>query len=128
MKILLDPHILLWLAQGDSRLPGTWASMLRDGRSRLFLSDASVWEICIKYSLKRLDLPEHPHRWIPSTLARQKLEILPIHHRHILRVTDLPFHHHDPFDRLLVAQAIEEDLPLMTCDTAPEAVKGGCGG
>jgi PIN domain nuclease of toxin-antitoxin system len=114
MKVLLDTHALLWFLNGDTRLPMRWRSHLDD--ATLLLSDVSVWEISIKYSLKKLDLPEHPRIWFPKIVAQLGLLDLPIERRHVLRVTDLPPHHGDPFDRLLIAQALDDDLPLMTAD------------
>ena len=82
----------------------------------LYLSAASTWEIAIKYGLGKLQLPGRPTELIPELISRTAVVALPIHHSHALRVADLPMHHRDPFDRLLVAQAQLEDLPLLTAD------------
>lgn len=82
----------------------------------LYLSAASAWEIAIKYGLGKLILPGSPAELIPELMTRTAVAALPILHSHALRVADLPLHHRDPFDRLLVAQAQLEGLPILTAD------------
>jgi PIN domain nuclease of toxin-antitoxin system len=84
--------------------------------SDLYLSAASAWEIAIKYALKKLQLPEAPGRYVPSRLDAMRIAALPIEHEHALQVAELPPHHRDPFDRLLIAQARVESLPILTTD------------
>ena len=90
--------------------------LLEDPDNALVLSAASSWEIAIKYRLGKLSLPEPPARFVLPRLTRDGIEPLPVHHRHVCAVADLPDHHRDPFDRLLVAVAQAEDLPLVTAD------------
>ena len=82
----------------------------------LFLSAASAWEISIKFALGKLDLPAAPSRFIPSLMAQTGVTPLPILHSHALHVAELPPHHRDPFDRMLIAQAQLERLPILTAD------------
>ncbi len=87
-----------------------------DGSSTLILSAASSWEIAIKYSLGKLPLPEPPQTYIPTRMRRDAVDALPITHVHTLHVASLPHHHGDPFDRLLIAQAQLEGIPIVTAD------------
>ena len=114
MKLLLDTHCFLWWFANDPRL-GAPARELFSG-NEVFLSAASSWEIAIKVSLGKLTLPEPADTYVPSRLAAQEIQGLAIQHVHALRVESLPRHHQDPFDRLLVAQAQIEKLPILTAD------------
>lgn len=87
-----------------------------DAGNQLFLSSVSVWEIAIKYASGRLRLNEPPSEYVPSRMVRTLAEALPISHAHALRAGQLPLHHKDPFDRLLIAQAQIEGLPILTAD------------
>lgn len=116
MKILLDTHVWLWLQAAPERLSEHALAQLRDGANELYLSAASGWEIAIKHALGKLPLPEPPERYVPSRLETSGMAALPVAMRHTLRVADLPDHHRDPFDRLLVAQAQLESMRLMTVD------------
>lgn len=91
-------------------------AQLESPGTELFLSAASSWEIAIKYSLGKLRLPDRPERYIPRMLEASRTSGLMIKHAHALRVAELPPHHRDPFDRLLVAQAQVENLPLLSGD------------
>lgn len=84
--------------------------------NELVLSAASAWEIAIKYALGKLQLPEAPGEYVPRLMSRTGITPLPVYHRHALHVASLPTHHRDPFDRLLVAQAQLEELPILTAD------------
>jgi len=84
--------------------------------TELILSAASAWEISIKHGLGRLELPGMPEIIIPDLMLRSGVEALPISHSHALRAGGLPMHHGDPFDRLLIAQAQMEDIPILTAD------------
>ena len=84
--------------------------------NELVLSAASAWEIAIKFALGKIQLPEAPIEYIPRLMTRTGVTPLPVHHRHALHVATLPAHHRDPFDRLLVAQAQLELLPILTAD------------
>lgn len=87
-----------------------------DGNSTLILSAVSSWEIAIKYSLGKLPLPEPPQTYIPTRMRRDAVDGLAISHVHTLHVASLPHHHGDPFDRLLIAQAQLEGIPIVTAD------------
>lgn len=89
---------------------------LEDGNNTLLLSVVSSWEIAVKHSLGKLPLPEPPAEFVLSRLRRDGVETLHIQHRHVLAVADLPMHHRDPFDRLLIAQGRSENLPIATVD------------
>ena len=99
-----------------SKLGGEGSRLLEDAESELYLSSASSWEIAIKYRLGRLPLPEPPHIFIPPRLIRDGIEPLSVEHHHACQVANLPDHHRDPFDRLLIAQAQAEHLVLVTAD------------
>ena len=90
--------------------------MLNIRENIVFFSVASSWEIAIKFGLGKLELPQPQKEYIPRCLIDQEMSSLPIHHNHTLQAGDLPPHHRDPFDRLLIAQAQIEKLPIMTAD------------
>ena len=121
MSYLLDTHVWLWLVADPARIRSDLLSELRDGRTRLLLSAASAWEIAIKWAAGRIELPEPPSTYVPARMHRSSVHGLPIEHRHTLHVASLPKHHRDPFDRLLVAQAQLESLPILTADAAFES-------
>lgn len=116
MTYLLDTHVWLWLIGEPGRLRPELLDELRDPRTRLLLSAVSSWEIAIKWALGRLPLPEPPETYVPSRMLGSGVDGLAIEHAHALRVTDLPGHHADPFDRMLVAQAQVESCPIVTVD------------
>ncbi len=113
---LLDTHTFLWLATDDGRLGDTAREMVRDPATDLFLSVASVWELAIKKSLGRMDLTIPLSRFIEDQLKHLRTSLVDVRCDHALLVETLPFHHRDPFDRLLIAQAIVENLPLLSAD------------
>ena len=116
MRVLLDTHVFLWWITDDPRLSARARSVIGDGGNRLFLSAASGWEMAIKAALGRLELPDHPERFIPQQLSLNAIEALPVTMGHALHVYSLPLHHRDPFDRLIIAQAQLEKLPILTSD------------
>jgi PIN domain nuclease of toxin-antitoxin system len=89
---------------------------LRNPKNEIFFSVASTWEIVVKFSLGKLELPLPPSEYIPARLETLGHQVLPIHQDHVLRVETLPAHHRDPFDRILIAQSQTDDLSLMTAD------------
>jgi PIN domain nuclease of toxin-antitoxin system len=115
MELLLDTNALLWALAGDDRLGGATLH-IRDRRNRVYASAVSAWEIAIKAGLGRLTLPPNIGTWLPSELAHAHFTPLPISIDHALGVERLPRHHSDPFDRLLIAQAIHETLAIVTSD------------
>ncbi len=115
MNLLLDTQIFLWMNFELVRLSAIRA-MLEDNSNKLLLSAASSWEIAIKYGLGKLWLPEPPSSYVPSRMALGGVTGLAIEHSHTLAVADLPEHHRDPFDRLLVAQAKVANLRIVSSD------------
>lgn len=116
MKYLLDSGIWLWSITSTEKLNGKGREIIEAGDSEVYLSAASSWELSIKASLGKLHLPSHPGRCIPEFMARQRLLALPVTHLHAVKVYDLFLHHNDPFDRLIIAQAILENLVILTSD------------
>jgi PIN domain nuclease of toxin-antitoxin system len=116
MKILLDTHVFLWAAGKTSRLSPETIDLLANPETQKYLSIASTWEICIKFGKGMLPLPEHPRSFIPLTLANSDVTPMPVTLRDVIGVTDLPWHHGDPFDRLLISQARLNAMYLLTDD------------
>ena len=116
MKILLDTHTFLWWITDDQRLSGRARDIISDGGNELFLSAATGWEIAIKVQIGRLKLPEEPIRFILDQMRINAIQSLPVQMNHALHVSTLPQHHRDPFDRLLIAQAQLEELPVLSSD------------
>ncbi len=116
MRILLDTQVWLWMLMSPDRLCAQGRDLVEDPSNELLLSAASTWEIAIKASLGRLELPGPPEAAIPEMIESSQVTPLPILLPHTLRVAALPRHHRDPFDRLLVAQAQLEAVPILTAD------------
>lgn len=116
MKFLIDTHCWIWCFTAPEKLNESAQKMIVDHHNDIFLSVASIWEIVIKYSLGKLHLPLPPREYIPERLAKHNMTSLPIVDSHVMQVGELPNHHRDPFDRLLVAQAIVEKIPILTAD------------
>lgn len=115
MNLLLDTHVALWAITDSARLTPTARSLIESPRSTVWVSVASLWEIAIKHSLARGDMPvsgRDATRYFEASGYR----LLPIEAEHAAAVEDLPRHHQDPFDRLLIAQALTEPMRLMTHD------------
>lgn len=117
MKLLLDTHVWLWLQYQPERL-GSSLAMVEDPQHELLLSAASTWEIAIKWALGKLSLPTPPDDYVPARIASSGVTPLPVEIAHTLDVAALPWHHRDPFDRLLVVQAVAERATLVTADAA----------
>ncbi len=117
MKLLLDTHTFLWFVADNPLLPAP-ARTLLESDADLLLSTASLWELAIKISIGKLHLVKPYEKLVPEQLALNDVEILPISVAHLATVARLPFHHRDPFDRLLIAQALVEDLPIVGGDAA----------
>jgi len=116
VRALLDTHAFLWWIAGDERLSVHASQSIADGRNEIFVSAASIWEIAIKGRLGRLSIPGDPGRFIGGQIVENSFRGLPIVAGHALRVWELPDHHRDPFDRMLVAQAQVEGLALISRD------------
>ena len=117
MNLLLDTHAFLWFCQSDSGLSVPAKALIENPANRKLLSIASCWEIAIKSGLGKLKLGESSATYIPAALARTGFELFPIAVAHATGVEALPLHHRDPFDRLLVAQAIAEGIPIVSSDS-----------
>ena len=120
MKLLLDTHTFLWFINDNPRLSAR-AKALLESDADMLLSIASLWEIAIKSSIGKLALAQPYHIFLPQQLTDNDIEILPISLAHLNVVATLPFHHRDPFDRLLIAQTIAEQLPIISVDTMFDA-------
>ena len=116
MRLLLDTHVFLWWVEDAPELSRKARAAIASADNQCFLSLASSWEMAIKLSLGKLRLPDAIERFIPQQLAEHGFSQLQIDFRHVARVASLAFHHRDPFDRLLVAQAMEEKLSLVSAD------------
>ena len=116
MRLLLDTHTFLWWVDGGSRLTPKSRAAIARASNECLVSMATAWEIAIKQSLGKLKLPTSLERFFPQQLATNGFVLLGIELRHATRVASLPFHHRDPFDRLLAAQAIEETLIVVSAD------------
>jgi len=116
MRALLDTNSFLWFIVGDGRLSVTARDFIADLNNELILSAASLWEIAIKVSLGKLELLRPFAELIPDQLKENEVRVLHIKLSHLSVVVELPFHHRDPFDRLIIAQSISEDLPLISSD------------
>lgn len=116
MKSLLDTHAFLWYITEDSRLPESLTNSIRQKSNEVFLSVVSVWEILVKHQLGKLPLPEPADEYIRDRREKHQIGSLTLEEaslRHLLR---LPMHHRDPFDRMLICQALHHDLHVVTID------------
>jgi PIN domain nuclease of toxin-antitoxin system len=116
MRVLLDTHTLLWWIAGDDCLSSRALDVMGDAGNTLLLSAASGWEIAIKVGLGRIELPRPIGTFLSEQLRQNRIDVLPIQMGHAFRVQELPSLHRDPFDRMLVAQAQLERLPILTSD------------
>jgi PIN domain nuclease of toxin-antitoxin system len=116
VRLLLDTHAFLWWVGSTRDLSRKARSAVGSGRNECFVSIASGWEIAIKASLGTLKVDGALDRFLPEQLATNGFKPLPVDLKHCARVATLPFHHRDPFDRLLAAQALDEDLAIVTAD------------
>ena len=121
MKYLLDTHTLLWFLQGDKKLSDKARQLIDNPRNSKFLSIVSLWEIAVKVSLEKLVLDKSFERLFPEQLHFNRIQILDITVDSLIKLTTLPFHHRDPFDRLIIAQALVEELPIIGADAAFDA-------
>jgi PIN domain nuclease of toxin-antitoxin system len=115
-KYLLDTHTLIWFLEGDSQISPLAKSLVLDIDNQLFVSMASLWEMAIKTSIGKLTLTQ-PLEEIIKRLPLEFMELLPIEVPHVLAIQNLPFHHKDPFDRILIAQTITENIEIISIET-----------
>ena len=123
MKLLLDTHIFLWFIAGDLKLSAAARALIEDTANEKFVSAVSLWEIAIKYSLGKLDLIDDFDVLFPKQIEVNGFEILPIKIEHLSKLIALPFHHRDPFDRLLAAQTISENMQIVSVDEIFDSYK-----
>jgi len=116
MKVLLDTHSMLWWLAQDQRLSSMARETIGDGRNHLIWSMASSWEISVKVGIGKLTLGRPLQQLFADIVSDQGVELLPITHDHCTRLSTLPLHHRDPFDRMLVVQAQGERIPILSAD------------
>lgn len=121
MKVLLDTHTLLWFVEDSPNLPMTTRDLIANETTQRVVSIISLWEIAIKHSLGRLALSLPLEEFIATHIPADKVTLLPVTISHILAFAKLPWHHKDPFDRILVAQASNENIPIISIDKALDA-------
>ena len=116
MRILLGTPVFLWYIVLDAKLPATFRSAIQDPDNEVFLSVASIWEAIIKFQLRKLPLPSPPAEYLPQKRYAHGIATLPIDEGAMSYLAGLPSHHRNPFDRLLIAQALQHGLILATVD------------
>jgi PIN domain nuclease of toxin-antitoxin system len=115
MRFLIDTQILIWLIGISDKLPKNILKIIKDTENYIFVSDVSIWEIAIKFSIGKLKIPFELKNIIQE-IYRMNINILEITSEHVIKVAELPFHHKDPFDRLIISQSILENLPIISSD------------
>jgi PIN domain nuclease of toxin-antitoxin system len=118
MKLLLDTHTFVWFIDGNHNLSVEARNLIEDWRNQRFLSMASLWEMSIKVSLSKLELKMSFTELVKREVYRNAIELLEIRPEHLDELAKLPFHHKDPFDRLIIAQSLAEQIPVLTKDGA----------
>lgn len=118
MNLLLDTHTFLWFIDGSARLSPSARELIEDQGNAKLVSSASLWEMGLKISLGRLELAQPFEELIPAQMRMNGFGLLPLRVPHIAKIISLPFHHRDPFDRLLVGQCLVEGLSLVRADPA----------
>ena len=113
---MLDSHAFLWVGIGDDRLPGPVRDLIADARTKVVVSVATTWDLTLKALAGKLVLPASPAEHFAEHIDEFGYELLPVHQRHVTALPELPAIHQDPFDRILVAQALVEDLDLVSGD------------
>lgn len=118
MRLLLDTHIFLWFISGDKRLSDGFRESIRDPENEIYLSAVSLWEAIIKHQLGRLSLPQPPETYLPTQREQHQISSLSLDEASVSQLAKLPPIHRDPFDRMLICQAIEHGLTIVTVDNA----------
>jgi PIN domain nuclease of toxin-antitoxin system len=116
MKLLLDTHTFIWFVTDHPRLSVTAKALIESGNNEILVSIVSLWEIALKMSLGKLNMGATFDQLIPQQLIENDMTLLPIEVSHLYQLVQLPFHHRDPFDRLLIAQGVSAGLPLISRD------------
>ncbi|SRR5258706_5018342 len=118
MRALIDTHTLIWMAADEVKLGAMALGVSRDPANQLLVSIASLWELAIKTGLGKLNLSLSFAEFVTQVFDRFAIELLPITTDHLVTLTQLPYHHRDPFDRLLAAQCRSDVLPIVSIDSA----------
>lgn len=126
MKLLLDTHSFLWFISGSDSISSTARALIEEPSNQPLFSIASLWEMAIKLSIGKLSLAQSFETLIPQQMKLNGIELLSIEIDHVATVAKLPFHHRDPFDRLLIAQAMVEQIPIVSADSAFSAYAIEC--
>lgn len=121
MRILLDSHTFLWFVLGDAKLSHQARTAIESSANEKLVSPASYWEIAIKISIGKYTLPQPYEQFIQKAIDDNGFVILPIVPKHTAALTNLPFHHRDPFDRLMIAQVMVEQMPIVSGDVVFDA-------
>jgi PIN domain nuclease of toxin-antitoxin system len=121
MRILLDTHIFLWFISGDTQLSTDVRDAIREPDNEIYLSAVSVWEVIVKYQLGKLPLPEHPETYLPKQRDLHQIASLSLDESSVVQLAELPPLHRDPFDRMLICQALQNGLTIATVDSAVRA-------
>ena len=121
MRILLDTHIFLWFISGDTQLSIDIRDAIREPNNEIYLSAVSVWEAIVKYQLGKLPLPEHPETYLPKQRDLHQIASLSLDENSVVQLAELPPLHRDPFDRMLICQALKNGLTIATVDSAVRA-------
>ncbi len=116
MRLLLDTQVFLWFISGDPRLPLCKIVAIRDLDNEVYLSVISLWEAIVKYQLGKLPLPQPPDVYLPLQRQRHQIASLPLDEASVCKLAELPPVHRDPFDRILIAQALANNLLIVTAD------------
>ncbi len=116
MTVLLDTCEFLWLVSGDARLPKAVADVVQNPANEVFLSVVSYWEICVKHSIGKLPLPDSPERYVPLQRKKHRIASLSLDEAAVARLVGLPALHRDPFDRMLICQALARDWHIASSD------------
>jgi PIN domain nuclease of toxin-antitoxin system len=116
VKVLFDTHAFFWAVSSDRRLSPSARDVFVRPENEVVLSVASIWEILLKAATGRFPFPQPAGAFIRSAMSKTSVTVLPILLQHVLRVEQLPPHHRDPFDRIILAQAIEEQIPIVSVD------------
>ena len=116
MKLLLDTHVFIWYISGEKRLPESMREAIRDPMNEVYLSVVSLWEAIIKQQIGKLNFPELAETYLPVQRERHYIESLPLNERAVSNLAKLAPVHRDPFDRMLICQAIEHGLSIVTVD------------
>lgn len=118
MKLLLDTHTFLWFVNDNPKLSDHLKDLIEDTSNVSYLSVASLWEMSIKFNLGKLTLEPNYEEFVEREVTTSTIQLLNIELEHLRINATLPFHHRDPFDRLIIAQSMAEDIPIVTVDSA----------